>query len=283
MSLNQIKRKIGSIKTTSKITNAMKLVSNAKLVKQKKEYLKTKEYFNEYFNVFGQILSFIDLDNLFKINENEDNTLWITINSNMGLCGAFNNNINKLLKENIKENDKLAIYGNKGINYWKNNKKLSDDNLLSFMGQRYENLSYDTVQSLSFKIWKMFIKTKEINKIKLVYSKFVNAMTFVPEIINIFPFDPSKLVEIDFKENDFDFEPNKEEIIYELMPQYITNIIYGAFIESKISENASRSNSMNTATDNANKMLDDYKIKYNRQRQSKITSEINEIVSGFNS
>jgi F-type H+-transporting ATPase subunit gamma len=57
------------------------------------------------------------LDNLFKINENEDNTLWITINSNMGLCGAFNNNINKLLKENIKENDKLAIYGNKGINY----------------------------------------------------------------------------------------------------------------------------------------------------------------------
>jgi F-type H+-transporting ATPase subunit gamma len=129
----------------------------------------------------------------------------------------------------------------------------------------------------------MFIKTKEINKIKLVYSKFVNAMTFVPEIINIFPFDPSKLVQIDFKENDFDFEPNKEEIIYELMPQYITNIIYGAFIESKISENASRSNSMNTATDNANKMLDDYKIKYNRQRQSKITSEINEIVSGFNS
>ncbi len=283
MSLNQIKRKISSIKTTSKITNAMKLVSNAKLVKQRKQYLKTKEYFNEYFNVFGQILSFIDLETLFKIHENKDSTLWIAINSNMGLCGAFNSNINKLLKSSINENDKLAIYGNKGINYWKNNTSFNQDNLLSFMGQRFENLSYDTAQALSFKIWKMLNETKEINKIKLVYSKFVNAITFVPEVINIFPFDAKNLSETIFKENDFDFEPRKEQLIYELMPQYLTNIIYGAFIESKISENASRSNSMHTATDNANKMLDEYKIKYNRQRQSKITSEINEIVSGFNS
>ncbi len=275
MSLDELKKRISSIKTTSKITNAMKLVAASKIIKQKAIYAKIHDYYEEYYQIVGRILSLSEEFN-YSIN-NDTKTLYIVITSTLGLCGGYNNNIIKHALSEIKNNDFILQIGKKGKGYFKRN--LRDDQIIEFDNLNNDNL-YDGCLILANYIVKLFNDNK-FKAIKIIYTKFINAITFQPTTLNLIPFDKKILnKENGLSINDFDFEPKKEIIIHEILSNYLSSMIYGSMIESSISENASRRNAMDTASDNANELIENLKLVFNRIRQSKITNEITEIVAG---
>jgi len=276
MSLSSIKRRISSIETTSKITNAMKLVASSKLLKQRKVYEEIKEYYQEFYEVIGDLLNNVDEKEILSIENPKDATLWITINSNFGLCAGYNYNIYKLALNNIQPEDKLLSIGKKGKEFFKNN--LNPDQLLDFDIIDVNNVDYLSCEIIGLKIYDKF-KVGEFSRIKIIFTHFENVITFDPKIISLIPFDKALLVQTE-KSQIFDFEPNIKEMIQEIIPQYLTTVLYGSLVESTISESASRRNAMDSATDNANNLVADYKIKYNRIRQANITAEILEIING---
>lgn len=283
MSLDGIKRKITSIQTTEKITNAMKLVASAKLQKKKRQYQKSKEYYDNYYEVIGKLLSIVNVDEVLNIEKQIDSTLWITINSNMGMCGGYNNNINKLAKKWIQPNDKIVNLGRKSIVFFK--KTYSKEQFIEELdiASKFidvDNLSEVQVDNIIKIIYDLYLKGN-FNKIKIIYTKFINAISFEPTVIELLPINKELLLENkNIKEDEYEFEPNKEEIIKFILPVYLSTLLNGAIEESSISENASRRNAMDTATNNAIDLTVEYKLKYNRLRQSGITNQITEIIAG---
>lgn len=277
MSLESIKNRISSIQTTSKITNAMKLVAASKLNRQKKTYEQTKDYYSEYYKVIGTILKMAD-KKLFEPSDNPT-TLYIVINSSMGLCGGYNNNVYKLINNAIKKDDFILNIGKKGIDHYKKEESIKtiDLNIIDI-----NHFEYADAALLASEVFKMF-KDKKFDSIKIVYTKFVNAITFEPTILDLIPFDDKFTSNTEIlKENMFDFEPSKEQIIKDVLPQYLSSVIYASLLESSICENASRRNAMDNATDNAKDLISNCKLLFNRLRQAKITNEITEIVAGSN-
>lgn len=282
MSLDAIKRKITSIQTTAKITNAMKLVATAKLKRQRDKLSAIKEYCTDYYDVIGLLLSVVDDVEFLKVENAKRRTLYISVNSTMGLAGSFNFNVNKFLNSKITNNDITFTIGKKGHD----NMRITDrENQIN----RYLNLSdNDLTFSMSMQIAKEALElytSGEVDKIVIIYTKFINAITFEVTSLDVLPFDKqqaSSLLNQGFAlDNDnIIFTPNKVEIIKKILPSYIATILYGSLIESKISENASRRNAMDAATKNAKQLAENYKLVYNTLRQGKITSEITEIVAG---
>lgn len=282
MSLDAIKRKITSIQTTAKITNAMKLVATAKLKRQRDKLSAIIEYCTDYYDVIGLLLSVVDDVEFLKVENAKRRTLYISVNSTMGLAGSFNFNVNKFLNSKITNNDITFTIGKKGHD----NMRITDrENQIN----RYLNLSdNDLTFSMSMQIAKEALElytSGEVDKIVIIYTKFINAITFEVTSLDVLPFDKqqaSSLLNQGFAlDNDnIIFTPNKVEIIKKILPSYIATILYGSLIESKISENASRRNAMDAATKNAKQLAENYKLVYNTLRQGKITSEITEIVAG---
>lgn len=272
MSLDSIKKRRDSIKTTSKITNAMKLVASSKIAKQKALFAKIKSYYEEYYEVVGKILS---LSNE-MILDDKAKTLYVVITSNLGLCGGYNSNVIKHCLSQITGNDFVLQIGNKGKEYFKNN--LNPEQILTFNIDT-NNISYENCSIIASYILDL-LNQEKINRVKLVYTKFINAITFLPTTMSLIPFDNKLKQEVKLNENNFDFEPNKEIIIKEILPNYLASVIYGSLVESSISESVSRRNAMDTATNNANELINNLQLMFNRIRQAKITNEITEIVAG---
>lgn len=282
MSLDAIKRKITSIQTTAKITNAMKLVATAKLKRQRDKLAAIKEYSHDYYDVIGLLLSVVDDVEFLKVPNAKRRTLYITINSTMGLAGSYNFNVNKCLNKQISDNDITFTIGKKGHD----NMRIHDrENQIN----RYLNLNDNDINfSTSMLIAKEALElytSGEVDKITIVYTKFINAITFEVTNLDLLPFDKeeAKLLAQEGLALDNDniiFTPSKEEIIRKVLPSYIATVLYSSMIESKISENASRRNAMDAATKNAKQLAENYKLVYNTLRQGKITSEITEIVAG---
>lgn len=275
MSLESIKNRISSIQTTSKITNAMKLVAAAELNRAKKTFDQSKEYYSEYYKVVGTILKLADKSFLSNSHSN-DKTLYILITSSMGLCGGYNNNIYKFCKNLILKDDLVLVLGRKGIEHYKKShpknflKDLSSDQIKT----------YDEVATLTSELYKKF-KANEFSSIKIIYTKFINAITFKPDLISLIPFD-SKFTNFseNLNESMFDFEPNKTDMLKTILPQYLSSVLYASILESRICENASRRNAMDNSTKNAKDLISNCKLMFNRLRQAKITNEITEIVAG---
>ena len=281
-SLHSLKRKIQSVKKTSKITEAMKLVSIVKLKRERERLLKIQDYYNEFYNV---VLSIVDSVNDLKFLEHKnasDSTLYIVINSSLGLCGAYNNNINKLVLSNLKPNDQLILLGKKAFSYYKNH-DLSPQ-VINQIDLNDNQINMDEVQAIGSIILDLFQKGS-VNKVKIAYTKFINAMTFEPNIISLLPLDiellrTKKAEKLNLAK--VEFLPNEEELISALIPSYIDTFLYGSLVESKVCEFASRRNAMDAATNNANDLTDKYNLKFNKLRQAKITAEIIEMMSGAN-
>lgn len=281
-SLHSLKRKIQSVKKTSKITEAMKLVSIVKLKRERERLLKIQDYYNEFYNV---VLSIVDSVNDLKFLEHKnasDSTLYIVINSSLGLCGAYNNNINKLVLSNLKPNDQLILLGKKAFSYYKNHDLSSQ--IINQIDLNDNQINMDEVQAIGSIILDLFQKGS-VNKVKIAYTKFINAMTFEPNIISLLPLDiellrTKKAEKLNLAK--VEFLPNEEELISALIPSYIDTFLYGSLVESKVCEFASRRNAMDAATNNANDLTDKYNLKFNKLRQAKITAEIIEMMSGAN-
>lgn len=280
-SLDLIKKRIKSIEATKKITNAMKLVATTKIKSQIRNFEAVSIFCREYYRVFKTLimrepnLDFLRLPNR-KIQERD---LYILCTSDLGLCGPYNNNICKFLISNLKPEDKIFVFGQKGVNYLKMHHL--GNHIVKSMRWDMDANNYYALLPLSVEILTAYVKG-EYKNIKVVYTEFISSISNRPKVWNILPIWPelfSSAKEAHVKDWTI-FEPNAKDIIKSIVPVYISNLIYGALIESSLCESTSRRLAMEGATKNATELIDNLKVQYNQARQEAITQEINEIVAG---
>lgn len=279
--MQEIKRRIRSVESTKKITKAMELVATSKLRKTRNQLEQSKPYYTNVALMTAEILANCkgDNDSVYLIeNNNVKKDVYVVIASSLGLCGGYNANIFKEIKDVIKPDDYVYSIGSKATSYLtKNHQGITDS--------KYEGLSttfnFKDIINLVNELTRMY-REKEIRKIKIVYTEFVNNLTFKPRIVTLLPIDPDDFDHIEISKKATLFEPSSQEVLDNLIPMYLQAVIYGYVIESSTSENAARRISMENATDNADELTEQLLLKYNQARQTAITNEISEIVAGAN-
>ena len=279
--MQEIKRRIRSVESTKKITKAMELVATSKLRKTRNQLEQSKPYYTNVALMTAEILANCkgDNDSVYLIENNDvKKDVYIVIASSLGLCGGYNANVFKEIKNVIKPDDYVYSIGSKATSYLtKNHQGITDS--------KYESLSttfnFKDIINLVNELTRMY-REKEIRKIKIVYTEFVNNLTFKPKIVTLLPIDPDDFDHIEISKKATLFEPSSQEVLDNLIPMYLQAVIYGYVIESSTSENAARRISMENATDNADELTEQLLLKYNQARQTAITNEISEIVAGAN-
>ncbi len=268
----KIKKRIKSVTGAYKVTSAMKLVSTVKLKKWKNKMIANNLYNSELQEVVNLLLRCSkNVNSPFTKENKSEKRLFIIISSTLGLCGSYNINIFKEADVLLKKEDSVIILGKKGIAHFSNE---MFDKIEGFDDNK-DLLEKDLVNNLSNFVLSSYIEGK-FSSIHIIYSKYRNSLAFIPTSYQILPLGNNDNKEIDFPPI---FEPSKEKLIETLIPIYVEKTIYSKLLESEVSEQASRSNAMENATNNAKELLDNLKIEFNKARQSAITQEIIEIVA----
>jgi len=270
--ISKIKGRIKSVSGAYKVTSAMKLVSTVKLKTWRNKMLANKEYMELSESTVKAILSCPSTCSSPFVNPNPNakKRLFVIVSSTLGLCGSYNSNIFKVAETTIEANDEAIILGEKGISHFANNtfKKLKG----------FENISsiHDKIfiSKISSFILKEYAKG-QYSEIHLIYSEYKNSLVFLAKDYLLLPLK-TKGETIGYAPL---MEPSQNELIETLVPLYIKNVIYSKLLESQVCEEASRSNAMENATNNAKEILDELNIEFNKARQGAITQEIIEIVS----
>jgi F-type H+-transporting ATPase subunit gamma len=280
-SMRDIKRRKGSIQSTQQITKAMKLVSTVKLQRAKQNAEKSQTYFHCMYNTVHSILRRTqNLEHKYLKSGESGKKAVIVITSNRGLAGGYNSNVIKLITQGELANEDLAIYaiGKKGKDALAKNYEIRAD---------YSDVIEDPVYAEAMKISKEVLsafENGEISEIYLAYTGFKNTVVHIPTLLKLLPVEVSEEEEA-AQEDDhvmMNFEPEDEEALNLLIPKYITSLIYGGMIEAIASENGARMQAMDAATSNAEEMIEDLTLLYNRARQGSITQELTEIIAGAN-
>ena len=290
-SLDDLKKRIKSVKSTQKITKAMKMVAAAKLKKAQNNAEKGRPYSEKIQNIILNLTKSIsDPANAPKLlmgSGKDEVYLCIVMTADRGLCGGFNSNICKLAKQRFRkilnEGKKLKIItvGSKG----------HDQIKTEFGNYIIEKKSFKDKKQISFaeahQVGKIIIDLFEKNgfdKCYIFYNNFKNVITQIPKAEQIIPASVSADNEIKEKDTfSYEFEPEEDEILEDLLPKNISTQIYKAFLENAASEQGSRMTAMDNATRNAGDLVDKLTINYNRSRQASITKELIEIISGAES
>ena len=279
--MQEIKRRIKSVESTKKITKAMELVATSKLRKTRNQLEQSKPYYTNVAQTVAEILANCkgNNDSIYLVeNKDIEKEVFIVIASSLGLCGGYNANIFKEIKGAIKPGDYVYSIGSKETSYLLKNHQGVTDHKCDDLNTTFD---FKDVTKLVAELTKMY-REKEISKIKIVYTEFVNNLTFRPRIVTLLPVDPSDFDHIEISKKSTLFEPSPEEVLDSLIPMYLQAVIYGYIIESATSENAARRTSMENANDNADELTEQLLLKYNQARQTAITNEISEIVAGAN-
>lgn len=279
--LKEVRNRIKSVTSTQQITKAMKMVSAAKLRRAQDAITQMAPYSRKLQEMLSNIVSSAsaDMELPLAAERSVEKVLLIAITSDRGLCGAYNANVIKLTRNTIAEkyaNASVSILpiGKKGYEYFlKNNYKVVDN-----YWNVFSHLSFDAVREAAVYAQQAFLN-KEYDKVEIVYSQFRNAavQNFVSEAY--LPIPKVEKSEGD-KNSDFIFEPSKETLIEELMPKILNTQVFKAVLDANASEHGARMTAMDKASENANELLRNLKITYNRARQAAITTELTEIVSG---
>ncbi len=288
-SLDDLKKRIASVKSTQKITKAMKMVAAAKLRRAQESAEKGRPYSEKMNNVILNLSSGIsDKENAPKLLSGTGNDkihLCVVMTSDRGLCGGFNSNIIKKAKSYfskiLSEGKELKIItvGSKG-----------NDQLKRMYGDKIiENISFKESKNANYfdadKVGKMVIdkfESSEFDICTIFYNQFKNVITQIPQAQQIIPLN-SEDSEENSSEEGYEFEPDEDEILSNLLPKNISTQIFKAMLENSASEQGSRMSAMDNATRNAGEMVDKLTIQYNRSRQAAITKELIEIISGAES
>ena len=288
-SLDDLKKRIVSVKSTQKITKAMKMVAAAKLKKAQENAEKGRPYSEKMQNIILNLTKSIsDPENAPKllIGTGSDKThLCVVMTADKGLCGAFNSNICKLAKNHFekilkeKKNLKIITVGSKGLDQLKRKYEKYIIQKMSFKDKK--KISFNEAEEVGKLILELF-KKNEFDKCILFFNNFKNVITQIPQANQIIP---TKLKqEKDINDNEvFDFEPDEDQILEDLLPKNISTQVFRAFLENAASEQGSRMTAMDNATRNAGDLVDKLTINYNRIRQAAITKELIEIISGAES
>ncbi|CVH77368.1 ATP synthase gamma chain, sodium ion specific [Clostridiales bacterium CHKCI006] len=274
-SMQHIKRRMRSVESTRKITHAMELVATSKLRKVRRQLDEMKPYYTLTSEVVAEILSQSDVSShpYLKGRQN-DRAALLVVDSSLGLCGGYHTNALKCALDAYHEGDLVYLLGSRGASSFPGAQRQYEDLVTS--------LDFMEVSHLVKELLKQY-EDQEIGVIRMVYTEFVNNMTFVPHCIDLLPVQKEHVALQEAKQTSLtEFEPNAYEVLDDLIPMYLKATIYGYLIESVTSENASRRISMENATDNAGEILDELRLSYNQARQNAITNEISEIVAGSN-
>ncbi len=287
-SLDDLKKRIVSVKSTQKITKAMKMVAAAKLRRAQESAEKGRPYSEKMNNIILNLSNGIsDTENSPKLLSGTGNDkvhLCVVMTSDRGLCGGFNSNIIKKAKSYFSKildegkEIKIITVGSKG-----------NDQLKRVFGEKIiENISFKESKNANYfdadKVGKIVIEkfeSGEFDVCTIFYNQFKNVITQIPQAQQIIPLNNEK--DENSSEESYEFEPDEDEILSNLLPKNISTQIFKAMLENSASEQGSRMSAMDNATRNAGEMVDKLTIEYNRSRQAAITKELIEIISGAES
>jgi F-type H+-transporting ATPase subunit gamma len=289
-SLDDLKKRIASVKSTQKITKAMKMVAAAKLRKAQEAAEQSRPYADNMENLMDSISrGYIQTDssrNLLTGNDEDKTTLLVLFTSERGLCGGFNSQVSKALREKIIELQnqnktvKVLCVGKKGYDIIK---RLYGDLIVEMIDlSSVKSIQYGDAKNISDKIIKMYFDA-EFDRCLIFYNKFKSVISQIPTEQQVIPAEKSQdeTNEDQSKDNSFfEFEPNEKEILEELLPLNFAIQIFKALLESSASEQGARMSAMDNASRNASDMIDSLTLFYNRSRQAVITKELIEIISG---
>ena len=288
-SLDDLRKRIKSVKSTQKITKAMKMVAAAKLRKAQENAEKGRPYSEKMNNIILNLSNSIsDKENAPKLlvgTGNKKNYLCVVLTADRGLCGGFNTNIVKKAKsffdKIVAEGKSLKIInvGSKGYDQLKRVYGNQIIEKISFKDSKVAN--YLDAEIVGKKIIELFEKN-EFDICTIFYNQFKNVITQIPQEQQIIPLKSSKVKENAVDDN-YEFEPEEDEILSNLLPKNISTQIFKAMLENSASEQGSRMSAMDSATRNAGELVDKLTINYNRSRQAAITKELIEIISGAES
>ena len=289
-SLDDLKKRIKSVKSTQKITKAMKMVAAAKLRKAQESAEKGRPYSQKMQNIILNLTKSInDPQNAPKllVGTGEDKKyLCVVLTADRGLCGGFNSNICKLAKTNFKkilgEGKELNIItvGSKGHDQIKREYEKYVIKKFSFKDKK--NISFNEADEVGKEIISLFNQNK-FDKCIIFYNNFKNVITQIPQAQQIIPAETKNLKEGNDQNFSYEFEPEEDEILEDLLPKNISTQVFKALLENAASEQGSRMTAMDNATRNAGDLVDKLTIDYNRSRQASITKELIEIISGAES
>ena len=289
-SLDDLKKRIKSVKSTQKITKAMKMVAAAKLRKAQENAEKGRPYSKKMQNIILNLTKSIsDPENAPKLlvgNGKDKIYLCVVLTADRGLCGGFNTNICRLAKNNFKKllNEgkeiKIITVGSKGLDQIKREYAKYIIKKISFKDKK--QISFNEAEIVGKEIIELF-KKSEFDKCIIFYNNFKNVITQIPQAQQIIPAEKSQIDKKQEETTSYEFEPDEDEILEELLPRNISTQIFKAFLENAASEQGSRMTAMDNATRNAGDLVDKLTINYNRSRQASITKELIEIISGAES
>lgn len=281
-SMRDIKRRRSSIQSTQQITKAMKLVSTVKLQRARASAERSKSYFTCMYDTMNSILARVgQVQHKYLMPGKTGKKAVILITSNRGLAGGYNNNVSKLITrhETWKKED-LLIYaiGNKGRDILARAGYEIKEDLPEVM----EQPAYADAMFLTERLLRAF-EDGEISEIYLAYTSFKNTVSHIPTLVKLLPVEKEEDAQ---QESNGDammnFEPEDEEALDLIIPKYVASLIYGGLVEALASENGARMQAMDNATNNAEDLINDLGLLYNRARQGSITQELTEIIAGAN-
>ncbi|MDC0234480.1 F0F1 ATP synthase subunit gamma [Candidatus Pelagibacter sp.] len=288
-SLDDLKKRIASVKSTQKITKAMKMVAAAKLRRAQESAEKGRPYSEKMNNIILNLSSGIsDKENAPKLLSGSGNDkvhLCVVMTSDRGLCGGFNSNIIKKAKSYFVKlveegkNLKIITVGSKGNDQLK--RAYGDKIIANISFKESKNANYFDAEKVGKMVIEKF-EAEEFDVCTIFFNQFKNVITQIPQAQQIIPLNVENSEE-DKSEDSYEFEPDEDEILSNLLPKNISTQIFKAMLENSASEQGSRMSAMDNATRNAGEMVDKLTIEYNRSRQAAITKELIEIISGAES
>ena len=289
-SLDDLKKRIKSVKSTQKITKAMKMVAAAKLRKAQENAEKGRPYSQKMQNIILNLTNSInDPQNAPKLlvgSGNDKTYLCLVLTADRGLCGGFNSNICKLAKTKFKKildegkELKIITVGSKGHDQIK--REYGKYVIKKFSFKNKKQITFSEAEIIGIEIISLF-NNNEFDKCILFYNNFKNVITQIPQAQQIIPAEKKLAVEENKNSISYEFEPDEDEILEDLLPKNISTQVFKAFLENAASEQGSRMTAMDNATRNAGDLVDKLTINYNRSRQASITKELIEIISGAES
>lgn len=283
--LKEVRTRIASISSNQKITSAMKMVSAAKFRRAQNAILTMRPYAEKLSEIISDIDVADGMDTPYHQVRKTEKVLLVVIASNKGLCGAFNSNIikeaNKRIDYYLQSNDNISLslitIGKRSTDFFSKRTSFVTDSYIEIL----DRPGFDAISEVAETIMKRFCE-KKYDKVELIYNLFKNSLT---QIVSVEQFLPI-LTNNDIKEqqsniqNDYIYEPDKKSILCEMIPLSLRSQFYRVVLDSLASEHGARMTAMQKATDNATELLKELKLTYNKARQTSITNEIIEIVSG---
>jgi F-type H+-transporting ATPase subunit gamma len=283
--LKEVRNRIVSVSSTQQITSAMKMVSAAKLRRAQDAVTQMRPYANKLREILENVSASLDSsEGIYSKQRDVKNVLLVVITSNRGLCGGFNANViktaSRLMKNEYKDcKVSVVSIGKKGADFFKKTESgIVGTDMPRHLNELFDKLTFSNVAPVAESIMRVFAN-EQFDKVELIYNQFKNAAVQITTVEQFLPVQAAKNVNAN-QAVDYIFEPNKQDIIADLIPRSLKTQLFKSMLDSLAAEHGARMTAMHKATDNAGALIKELKLSYNKARQAAITNEILEIVGG---